>query len=176
MDELFKRLERIRIFLTDVDGVLTDGKIILDNNGNEMKFFDVKDGHGIKMLKRYGIEVGLITGRESEVVLHRAKELGITIVYQKAFKKVEILEKILREQHLSRLEVAYCGDDIVDIPVLKRVGVAFTVNNAVDECKNIADYITHRNGGNGAIREITDLILKAKGVWEEVKKKYEIET
>ncbi len=175
MEKLFKKLNLVKMFLTDVDGVLTDGKIIIDNNGNEMKFFDVKDGHGIKMLHRYGIKVGLITGRESDVVIHRAKELGIEIIFQKVRRKLEIVDKILSEYHLTYSEIAYCGDDIVDIPVLKRAGVAFTVNNAVDECKNIADYITAKDGGCGAVREITDLILKAKGFWKEVKVRYEIE-
>jgi 3-deoxy-D-manno-octulosonate 8-phosphate phosphatase (KDO 8-P phosphatase) len=174
MDKLYNNLKKIKMFLTDVDGVLTNGKIILDNNGNEIKFFDVKDGHGIKMLHRYGITVGFVTGRESKVVLNRAKELGVNIIYQKVRIKLDVVEKILKEYNLSYSEIAYCGDDIVDIPVLRRAGVAFTVNNAVNECKNIADYITVRNGGSGAVREITDLILKAKGFWEEVKARYEI--
>ena len=175
MENLLKKLKNIELFLTDVDGVLTDGRIILDNNGNEMKFFNVKDGHGIKMLQRYGIKVGIVTGRESEVVVHRAKELGINMIFQKIRVKLDIVEKILNENNLNFSQIAYCGDDIVDIPVLKRAGVSFTVNDAVNECKKVVDYITQKNGGEGAVREITDLILKAKGFWEDVKDRYEIE-
>ncbi len=175
MDGILKeKLKNIKIFLTDVDGVLTDGRIILDNNGNEYKFFDVKDGHGIKMLQRYGITVGLVTGRKSEVVEYRAKELGIDIVFQKSFNKLETVTEILNENNFGFEELAYCGDDIVDIPVMKRAAVSFTVNNAVEECKAVADFITLKNGGKGAVREITDLILKSRGDWKKVKDKYEI--
>jgi len=172
--ELIKKLQNIKIFLSDVDGVFTDGKIVIDNNGVESKFFNVKDGHGIKMLINYGFEVGLITGRYSEVVLNRAKELGISILYQKAIKKLPIVENISERYSIPLSQIAYCGDDLIDIPVMKKVGVSFTVNDAVDECKDIADYITKRDGGNGAVREITDLILKANGKWGMVKEKYEI--
>ena len=176
MDNILEeKLKKIKIFLTDVDGVLTDGRIVLDNNGNEYKFFDVKDGHGIKMLQRYGIIVGFVTGRESDVVKHRGKELGINIICQKSLNKLETVEKILIENNFKFEELAYCGDDIVDIPVMKRAVVSFTVNNALEECKKIADYITTNDGGKGAVREITDLILKAKGDWEIVKQRYEIE-
>jgi len=171
---LKEKLKRIKIFLTDVDGVLTDGKIIIDNNGVESKAFNVKDGHGLKMLIRYGIKVGFVTGRISEVVNFRAKEIGVDIVYQRALNKIEVVDEILKQYNFTYENLAYCGDDIVDIPVMKKAGISFTVNDAVDECKKIADFVTEKKGGDGAVREITDMILKAQGFWEEVKDKYNL--
>ncbi len=169
---LREKIKKIKLLLLDVDGVLTDERIIFDNNNIESKFFNVKDGHGIKLLMRVGIDVGIITGRKSEVVNIRAKELGIKLIFQKSHNKLESLNKIKQLTGFKEEEIAYCGDDIVDIPVLKKVGVAFVVKNAVDECKKYADYVTHNYSYNGAVREIAELILKLSGKWYEVFKKY----
>ena len=170
---LKNKLKKIKLLLLDVDGVLTDEKIIIDNNRVESKFFNVKDGHGIKLLQRAGIDVGIITGRESNVVKIRASELGINLIFQKSHNKLESLIEILKITGLNYDEIAYCGDDIVDIPVLKRVGVSFVVRNASEECKKYADFVTYNASNNGAVREIVELILKLTGKWKEVFKRYE---
>jgi 3-deoxy-D-manno-octulosonate 8-phosphate phosphatase (KDO 8-P phosphatase) len=167
------RIRPLRLLILDVDGVLTDGRIIIDDAGLETKNFDVRDGHGIKMLLRSGIAVVLLSGRNSTVVVHRARELGIEEVHQGVWRKVERLEEILRHRALSASAVAYAGDDIVDIPVLKRVGFAVAVADACEEVKAMADYITLRRGGRGAVRELCELILKVQGKWEELTERYE---
>jgi 3-deoxy-D-manno-octulosonate 8-phosphate phosphatase (KDO 8-P phosphatase) len=162
----------IRLLLLDVDGVLTDGRIIYSNDGNETKAFDVKDGHGIKLLQRAGIEVGLITGRESALVARRAAELGIEILYQGVRDKLEPFHQILEQLHLSAAQVAYVGDDIVDLPVMRRVGFAATVADAVDDVKAHAHLVTRRGGGRGAVREVCDLLLRKSGRWDELTRHY----
>ncbi len=167
-----KKLAGIKLLLLDVDGVLTDGRIIYDNQGNELKAFDVKDGHGLKMVQRAGIKIGIITGRSSEVVSRRAKELGIEILFQGALRKLEPYLEILSEQGLTDEQVAYVGDDIVDLPILRRVGFSATVADAIPEVSPLVDYVTGRPGGRGAVREICDLLLKACGQWDELTERY----
>ena len=166
------KLKKVKLLILDVDGVMTDGRIIMDDEGRELKNFNVRDGHGIKLIQRYGIKVAILTGRQSSVVKYRAIDLGIKDVYQKAFNKKEIFEKILKKHNLSSQEVAYLGDDIVDIPVLKRVGFSSAVANALDVVKENVDYVTKNKGGDGAVREICDMILKAQGRWPEIAAKY----
>lgn len=165
-------IENIKLLLLDVDGVLTDGRIIYDNNGVESKAFHVRDGHGLKMLQRSGIKVGIITGRESKVVAHRAQELGIEIVYQGAKNKMIPYEEILAKTGLNDSQVAYAGDDLVDLPILRRVGCAFTVADAVSDIKPYVNYITTLPGGCGAVREICDLLLRQSGQWDEITSRY----
>jgi 3-deoxy-D-manno-octulosonate 8-phosphate phosphatase (KDO 8-P phosphatase) len=167
-----EKLKKIKLLLLDVDGVLTDGKIIYTDHGEEIKFFDVKDGHGLKLLMRAGIEVAFVTGRESKVVEHRAKDLGITLVYQKVWDKREILSKILQEKGISEDAIAFVGDDLVDLPLLQKVGFSATVADGVEEVKQRVDYISPRKGGKRAVREICELILKAQGKWDEVTKRH----
>jgi 3-deoxy-D-manno-octulosonate 8-phosphate phosphatase (KDO 8-P phosphatase) len=167
-----ERLKKISLLLLDVDGVLTDGRIIFDNNGTETKSFDVKDGHGLKLLQRVGIRVGLITGRQSEVTRHRAQELAIDIVHQGAKNKLIPYQQILAELGLADEQVAYVGDDVIDLPVLRRVGFAATVADACDEVKPYVHYVSRRAGGRGAVREICDLILKGSGHWREATARY----
>jgi 3-deoxy-D-manno-octulosonate 8-phosphate phosphatase (KDO 8-P phosphatase) len=167
-----ERLRKIRLLLLDVDGVLTDGRITYDANGVESKSFDVKDGHGLKMLQRAGIKVGIITGRKSEIVALRARELGIEILYQGAMQKLPPYETILQEHGFEDREVAYVGDDLVDLPVLRRVGFAVTVADGVEELRGRVDYVTRRPGGLGAVREVCDLLLKEAGCWCEVTGRY----
>jgi 3-deoxy-D-manno-octulosonate 8-phosphate phosphatase (KDO 8-P phosphatase) len=163
---------RVRLLVVDVDGVLTDGRIVLDNQGNELKFFHVRDGHGLKLLQRAGIEVAIVTGRESAVVERRAAELGIRLVHQGSKRKLEAFESILRETGLREDEVAYVGDDIVDVPVMRRAGFSAAVADAEEYVKEAAMYVTERPGGRGAVREITDLILQAGGHWDAVTERY----
>ncbi len=167
-----ERLRPISLLLLDVDGVLTDGRIVYDNHGAETKAFDVKDGHGIKLLQRAGIHVGIITGRQSRVVEVRAAELGITTVYQGVKDKLVPYLEILGERGLTDEQVAYMGDDVVDLPVLQRVGFAAAVADAVDDIKPLVHYVCGRRGGRGAVREVCDLILKEGGHWSEVTSRY----
>ena len=167
-----KQLAKIKLLLLDVDGVLTDGRIIYDNHGSELKAFDVKDGHGLKMLQRAGIKIGIITGRSSRVVARRAEELGIEILYQGALRKFEPYQEILSDFNLRDEQVAYVGDDVVDLPILQRVGFSATVADAVPEVLPLVDYVASRPGGRGAVREICDLLLRASGQWDELTKRY----
>jgi len=167
-----RSIEKVRLLLLDVDGVLTDGRIIYDNNGIESKAFHVRDGHGLKLLQRAGIKVGIITGRSSEIVSHRAAELGIDIVYQGAKTKLEPYEQILADLNLSDQQVAYVGDDLVDLPILRRVGCSFTVADAVADIKPYVDYITTLPGGHGAVREVCDMLLRQSGLWDSVTDRY----
>lgn len=166
------KLAKIKLLLLDVDGIMTDGRIIYDDQGRELKAFDVKDGHGLKMLQRAGIKIGIITGRQSEVVVKRAAELGIAILYQKALSKLEPYREILATEGLTDEQVAYMGDDVVDLPILRRVGFSATVADAVQDVKPLVDYVTARSGGRGAVREVCDLLLKASGQWEHLTERY----
>ncbi|MGK2943934.1 MAG: KdsC family phosphatase [Desulfuromonadales bacterium] len=165
-------LSRIKLLLLDVDGVMTDGRIIYDSDGGETKAFDVKDGHGLKLLQRAGIRVGIITGRQSTIVVRRAAELGIELVYQGAKDKRLPFNEILQKLALAPEEVAYIGDDIVDLPVMRQVGFAVTVADAVDDVKPFADMVTERPGGRGAVREVCDFLLKETGRWPTVAHHY----
>ena len=171
-EEAGGKAARVRLFLVDVDGVLTDGGIIYDGGGVETKRFHVRDGHGIKMMQRAGIEVGLITGRTSDVVRIRAEELGISIVRQGVFDKVSAWREVLEEKRLSPEETAYVGDDLVDIPLLRQVGFAAAVSDAEEYVRSEADFVSSRRGGHGAVREIIEFVLKACGAWERVSEKY----
>ena len=166
------KARKIKLLLLDVDGVLTDGGIVMDDRGEEIKRFDVRDGHGIRLLLRAGIQAALITGRKSRVVSHRARDLGIRLVYQRAYDKLEVYEQIKHKSRFADEEIAYVGDDIVDLPVLRRAGLAMTVRDCWAPLKNRVDYISAGKGGHGAVREIVELLLKAQGRWEEVSRKY----
>jgi 3-deoxy-D-manno-octulosonate 8-phosphate phosphatase (KDO 8-P phosphatase) len=158
----------IKLLILDVDGVLTDGGIILDNEGNEYKSFHVRDGHGIKMLIHAGVHVAIITGRHSKVVERRAHELGITEVFQKCRDKRIAYKKLIKQYSLRDREVAYIGDDIVDTPIMSMVGLPVAVADATEDTKGYALLVTKHRGGRGAVREITDFILKAKGAWQRI--------
>jgi 3-deoxy-D-manno-octulosonate 8-phosphate phosphatase (KDO 8-P phosphatase) len=169
---LLERARKTRLLMMDVDGVLTDGRIIQDGHGRELKVFDVKDGHGIVMAHRAKLRTALISGRASEAITHRAEELGIKLVFQKIWNKLEVYEKILVDTALTHDEVAYIGDDLIDIPLLRRVGLAVAVADAVDEVKAAAHLVTQRPGGQGAVREVIELILKAQGHWDSLIERY----
>jgi 3-deoxy-D-manno-octulosonate 8-phosphate phosphatase (KDO 8-P phosphatase) len=169
---LLERARKTRLLMMDVDGVLTDGRIIQDSQGHELKVFDVKDGHGIVMAHRAMLRTALISGRASETIAQRAGELGIKLVFQKVWNKLEVYEKILVDAALTHDQVAYIGDDLIDIPLLRRVGLAVAVADAVDEVKAAAHVVTQRPGGQGAVREVIELILKAQGHWDSLIERY----
>jgi 3-deoxy-D-manno-octulosonate 8-phosphate phosphatase (KDO 8-P phosphatase) len=165
---IIQKAKKIKLLILDVDGVMTDGSIILDNKGNELKRFHVRDGHGIKMIQKAGITLAIITGRKSEVLKVRAKELGIQEVHQRIFQKSAVYEKLLRKYRCSDENVAFMGDDVVDAELLKRAGLTAAPADAEEGAKKLADIVTKRKGGRGAVREFTDLILQASGRWDNV--------
>lgn len=156
----------IKLVLLDVDGTLTDGGIYRGNNGEELKRFNVKDGYAIVNAQKLGIEFGIITGRKSELVEIRAKELKIKYLYQGISEKTVILEEIIKKDSLSKEEIAYMGDDLNDLLIMKQVGLSGTPKDAVDEVIQVADFVSKKNGGSGAVREFIEYILKKDGKWE----------
>ncbi len=170
--ELLERARRIRLLILDVDGVMTDGGITVASDGSETKTFHVRDGHGIKLLQRAGVEVAIISGRRSRVVEHRAAELGISLVFQGALDKRVALDEVIALRGLAPEEIAYLGDDVVDLPVLRRVGLAMAVADGVEELAPYMHYVTRTGGGRGAVREVAELILKAQGRWEDALRRY----
>lgn len=170
--EIISRASNVKLLLMDCDGVLTDGRITLLPNGDEQKTFHVRDGHGIVLLHRAGLRSGIISGRNSSLVERRAKELGIEFVRQGVWNKLDDFEEILDSAKLSSEETAFIGDDVTDIPLLSRVGLSVAVADAVQEVKDKAHYVTLNNGGFGAVRELTDLIIKSKQKWADLMQQY----
>lgn len=169
---LLDRAKKIRLFLMDVDGTLTDGGVCLislPNDGGiaEMKIFSSLDGLGLKLAHTMGIKTGFITGRKSPAVLQRAQELSVDYVYLGQAKKMAAFEECMQKAGVSAEEIAYMGDDLPDIPVAQRAGLAVAVANAAPEVKAISHYVTQARGGEGSAREVVELILKAQGRWEE---------
>ena len=171
--DLKEKLRRIRILILDVDGVLTDGGVIYGNGDIEIKKFNIKDGLGIKLLIRSGITVAVITGRSSKALARRLHELGVSLIYDGVKDKIPALNEILEKTDAVFNETAFIGDDLPDIPVLKRAGLAVAVADAQDDVKRIAHMITEKPGGRGAVRETAEAILKAKGLWESIVFSYE---
>lgn len=161
--QVLRRAKGIAFLLLDVDGVLTDGKITLTSDGREVKSFDIQDGHGLKELSLAGVSVGLLSGRRSPAVDRRAKELAIDEVHQGIADKLPVYEALIARRGLRDEQIAYVGDDVPDLPVLRRVGLAVTVRNGHQRVKRWAHYVTARRGGEGAVREVTDLLLRARG-------------
>ena len=172
-EQILMKIRKVKLLILDVDGVMTDGRIVMDDAGLESKQFDVRDGHGLKMLMRLGIDVVLLTGRRSRVVEHRAADLGITEVHQGIRNKAEAFAEILKRREMIAEETAYVGDDVIDIPLLRRTGFSVAVADAIPEVRQIADYVTHQGGGRGAVREVCELILKAQNRWADVVAQYE---
>lgn len=154
------------MILSDVDGVMTDGTIEIDHLGNESKRFSTLDGFGIRVWKKVGYQLGLITGRRSECVSHRAKDLGIDIVRLGTFEKLQAVKEIAAEYNLSLEEIAFIGDDFPDLPAIQAIGLGVTVPDAPDELRLAADYTTKRRGGYGAVRDLIEHILKYQGKWK----------
>ena len=167
-----RNLEDIRMLVLDVDGVLTDGTLVINSDGTESKFFNSLDGHGIKMWQRAGLEVAILSGRLSEPTRHRARQLEIKYIFEDCHDKLPVLKEFLKKINLSPESVAYMGDDVVDLPTMRYVGLSVAVANAVDEVKKHVDYVTIRSGGNGAVREAIEYILKKSGKWRELMKRY----
>jgi len=172
--ELKIQAKRIRALVLDVDGVLSDGRITYDSQGRELKSFHVRDGAAIKWLQRAGIEVSIITGRTSKPVLVRAKELGIKDVIQGALAKLPPFEDFLEKSKLKAEQVAYMGDDLLDLPILRRVGLSAAPADAVKEVLAEVDMVTRARSGRGAVRELAELLLKAQGHWAKLMARYEI--
>lgn len=162
-----RRASRIKLLLMDCDGVLTDGRLMLLENGDEQKLFNVRDGQGIVLLHRAGLKSGVISGRRSSFVERRVQELGMAYVRQGSRDKIEDFSELLAEADVAGSEVAFIGDDLADIPLLRRAELAVAVKDAVAETRAAAHYVTQQPGGHGAVREVVELILKAQGRWRE---------
>ena len=170
--KLEARCEPIELILSDVDGVLTDGGVIFDNEGIETKKFHIRDGLGIRLWSRAGFRFGLITARTSHILKVRARELGIELLRQGFEEKLPVARELLRDMNLSPEQVCYIGDDLTDIPVMKTVGLGIAVADAAEEVRTAADHTTKLNGGYGAVREVVETILKAKQRWQDVIQRY----
>lgn len=178
-NEQVARASKIKLVLMDVDGVLTDGRLyfVPGPNGEivETKAFDSQDGIALRWLSWYGIKTGVISGRDSPATVERARQVAMTYVFQGHIEKIPILEQILADAKIDPSQVAYAGDDLTDIVVMNRVGLAMAPSNARDEVKAKAHLITRAEGGHGAVREMLELILRAQGLWPQLLKRYEAE-
>ena len=163
---------QVRLLILDVDGVLTDGGLQFDNRGEEYKTFNSLDGHGIRMALDAGLEVSVITGRDSAIVRHRMRDLGVERLYQGCRDKREAFDDLLRQTGLEAVQCAYVGDDLPDLPILRRVGLAVAVQNAHDFVKQHCDWVTARSGGQGAVREVTDFILQSRALLDDLHQRY----
>lgn len=166
--EVLDRAKKITLLILDVDGVLTDGKVYYGNYGDELQSFNVQDGMGMVLWHQAGLQSVIVSGRRSGMVRRRAKEMRITQVFQSATDKEKIYLEVLQNMGKSDEEVCFVGDDLVDVPLLRRSGLAVTVPNAAAGVKESAHYVTEHAGGNGAVREVVDLLLRANGKWEKV--------
>jgi 3-deoxy-D-manno-octulosonate 8-phosphate phosphatase (KDO 8-P phosphatase) len=170
--EVERRARRIKLLLMDCDGVLTNGQLELLENGDEQKTFHSRDGQGISLFHRAGLKTGIISGRTSSAVERRAQDLSMTYVRQSATDKLKALDEILALAKVSLHQCAYIGDDLGDLPVMHRVELAVAVADAAFETKQAAHFVTGQKGGQGAVREVTELILKAQGSWDDLVKKH----
>lgn len=167
---LKEKIKKIKVLAFDIDGVLTDGKIIVDSHGHEIKNFDVQDGFGMVLAQKAGLKTAIITARNSAPVEHRAKDLKVDKLYQNAWPKIEYYKRMIKELEVTDEEVCFVGDDLPDLTVLRNVGFSVTVPNGVDEIKKEVDYITHKPGGHGAVREVIELVLKIQEKWDDLLK------
>jgi len=166
------KLSKIKMFIFDLDGVFTDGSIIINEDGSESKVYNVLDGHGVKLWQRAGFKTAIISGRAAKATSLRAQQLSIEYVFQGCKNKLPVYESLLEQAKLEPDEVAFIGDDVIDLPILTRVGFGVAVANAVSELKQHADYVTKLPGGKGAIREAIELILKRTGKWDALMERY----
>lgn len=170
--DIQERAKKIRLLLLDVDGILTNGKIAYGNYGDELKNFDIYDGFGLALLSKTPIKVALLTAKKSKIIVKRAKDLNIRYVYQNATNKLDIYQNILKKVFIADEEICFMGDELIDIPVLKRVGLAVTVPKAPEEVRQCVHYITKKDGGEGAVREVVEVILRSQGLWDALVKMY----
>jgi len=171
-NDIRDRLFKIKLLIVDCDGVLTDGRIVLLSETEETKFFDVKDGHAIRMAGRAGLKTAIISGRASFAVRARARDLGIAYLYEGAWIKIGPYEEVLAAEGIGDEAVCYVGDDVTDIPLMRRAGLAVAVADAVEEARQHAHYVTERPGGRGAVREVIELIMKAQSKWDDAMSRY----
>ena len=176
--DLYSLAADVQVLLMDVDGVLTDGRLYFspgpDGKMVETKGFDSQDGIALRWLSWYGIKTGVISGRDSPATLERAQQVNMTWVFQGHIEKIPLLEKIIEESKASPRHIAYVGDDLTDVVIMRRVGLSFATANARAEVKSAAHVVTDASGGSGAVREVIEVLLKARGVWDELLKKYEV--
>ncbi len=173
LPEVIQRASKINVLLLDVDGVLTDGRIVYADYGDELKCFDVQDGAGLIFWNRVGLKSAIITARTSRLVKRRAKELRVDFLAQGKLLKLPTYEELLKRFRVSDEQVCAIGDDLMELPILRRVGLSVAVPNAVEEVKAICHYTTKRPGGRGAVREVIDIILKSKGLWDHLMQRYQ---
>lgn len=166
------RASGIKLILLDVDGVLTDGTVVMHGDGTESKAFHIRDGAAIVWSMQAGVQIGLLSARSSPATVQRATQLGIRIVAQGVISKPVELDRILAEEGLTDTDVAYMGDDLLDIPVLKRVGLAGAPADAAPEVRDVADWVSTKGGGRGAVREFIELVLRAQGHWDAIVKDF----
>ena len=172
--ELLEKAKKVKLLLLDVDGVLTDGRIIYDSRGHDMKLFDVHDGMGVYLLKKAGVPTILITAKGSRAIKPRARDMRVEAVFENISPKTAVLDKILKKYKVNAEEICFAGDDLVDLCLMKKVGFPVAVFNACPEIKQQAAYVTLREGGRGAVREVVELILKAQGKWQELIGLYDV--
>jgi len=172
MQAILEKAAQIKLLIFDVDGVLTDGSLFLGDDGQEYKAFHSQDGHGIKMLQKHGVRCAIITGRTSKVVEHRMRNLGIDLIYQGQHNKLEGFGQLLARTGLDPDQVAYMGDDVVDLPVMRKVGLAIAVSNAHPWVTRHAHWQTPRSGGRGAARDACELLMQARGVLQQELESY----
>jgi 3-deoxy-D-manno-octulosonate 8-phosphate phosphatase (KDO 8-P phosphatase) len=170
--ETVERARRVKLLITDIDGVMTDGRIVYSVYGDELKFFDVTDGFGISLLNRVGIKTVIITAKKSRIVKLRGRDLKVAKAYAGFLDKRIPFNDVLKRFKIPAEEICFIGDDLIDIPILKKVGFAVSVPNGMEEVKAIAHYVTTKPGGRGAVREICDLILKSQDKWDEATSRY----
>jgi 3-deoxy-D-manno-octulosonate 8-phosphate phosphatase (KDO 8-P phosphatase) len=172
MQDILQKASRIKLVIFDVDGVLTDGRLYVTEDGTEIKAFHSRDGHGMKMLQESGVKIAIITGRKSSIVTHRMKELGIEHVYQGRKEKLPAFQELIAALNIAPDEVAYVGDDVVDLPVMRQVGLAIAVQDAAAWVKKHAHWQTPNFGGRGAARDVCELIMEGRGVLHETLARY----
>jgi len=167
-EAIIERLKKVKMVIFDSDGVLTDGRLIYDDKGSEMVVFDVKDGFGVRALVESGLIVAVISGRASEIVRRRAELLGVKEIYTGVKEKRNPYRELLKKYRLEADEVVYVADDVYDLPLMKEVGISVAVADGAADTIEEADYVTKKNGGRGAVREIAEMVLRAKGLWQKV--------
>ena len=172
MQEVLRKAKNIRVVIFDVDGVLTDGALYLTDDGEEIRAFNIQDGHGMKMLKASGVELAIITARESNCVKLRAENLGISLIYQGEKNKLKVFESLVIKLELDVSACAYVGDDLIDLPVMSRCGLSICVPSAPALVKKHAHYVTHSEGGHGAVREVCEMVMLAQGTLDTQLEKY----
>ncbi|MEY3808473.1 MAG: 3-deoxy-manno-octulosonate-8-phosphatase KdsC [Pseudomonadota bacterium] len=172
MQQVLEKAKKLKLLILDVDGVLTDGRLFFDTEGNEYKSFHARDGHGIKLLRQTGVEVAVISGRKSKSVALRMKNLGIEYVYQGHENKIAAFNELLEKTGISPEQAAHVGDDLLDLPIMIRVGLAIAVNDANFAVKQHANWCTDLPGGQGAVREVCDFIMQAQGRFDDVLNAY----